>query len=253
MKGTRPLERAAHRAQLSPAFVLMLTMVLAVPAVASASPRLLERDLAPPAPLRAVNLSLLADPAPAEAPAGHAEKNSSGAKKEPSAAGADLDFDLLGEAKAPELTAADRRMGRRRWMMKTHQAVGLGLLGTTLATTVIGQLNYNDRFGDSNTARYRVSHQVAAYTSLGLFAINGTLALLAPDPPRKVSRGWDRTTLHKIAMATAAVGMLAQGGLGIYTARRDGYENQQDFGRMHLAVGYATIAAVAAGAAVMIF
>jgi hypothetical protein len=168
-------------------------------------------------------------------------------------AGPSLDFDLLGDAPPPAPSASDRRMARRRWMLDTHQLVGIGLLASQVGTTVVGQLNYNDKFGDSNTNRYKLSHAVLSYTTLGLFVANGGLGLFAPSPPAKVSRGLDRVTLHKIAMYTAAAGMAAQAGLGLYTQARDGYQNQQDIGRIHLAVGYATMAAVAAGVGVLVF
>jgi hypothetical protein len=45
--------------------------------------------------------------------------------------------------------------------------------------------------------------------------------------------------------------MAAQVGLGIYTARREGYLDQQDTAQIHLAIGYATLAAVATGVAAL--
>ena len=168
-------------------------------------------------------------------------------------AGPGLDFDLLGDAPPSAPSASDRRLARRRWMLNTHQLVGLGLLASQVGTTVVGQLNYNDKFGDSNTNRYRISHAVLSYTTLTLFVANGGLGLFAPSPPAQVSRGLDRVTLHKIAMWTAAAGMAAQAGLGIYTQARDGFQNQRDVGRIHLAVGYATLAAVATGVGVLVF
>jgi len=165
-----------------------------------------------------------------------------------------LDFDLLGAP--PAARAVDDRPARlRRTMLKTHQAVGLGLVALQLATTAVGQLSYSDKFGSGApmTARYEQTHAALAYSTLGAFAVNGALALFAPRPTGKPARGFDRVTLHKIGMATATAGMLAQGALGIYTDRREGYLNQERYARAHLAIGYATLAAVgvAVGALVL--
>jgi hypothetical protein len=215
MTTQRPRGAGRRARRHATALLFSLTVSLALPGSARAELRLLARDV------------------PAAAPA--------------------LDFDLLGEPPPPARSASDRRMARRRWMLNTHQLVGLGLVASQLGTTVVGQLNYGDKFGDANTSRYRLSHAAMSYTTLGLFAATGALALFAPSPPAKIPRGVDRVTVHKIAMFTAAAGMAAQAGLGIYTARRDGYLDQRDFGRVHLAIGYATLAAIATGVGVLVF
>lgn len=165
-----------------------------------------------------------------------------------------LDFDLLGKpAAAPAPTAEDGRMRLRRRLLQTHQGVGLALLGMQVSTTVVGQLNYSDKFGTANTGRYVTPHAVLAYGTLGAFVLNGTLALLAPSPAAKPDRGWDRVRIHKVAMLVAAAGMLAQGVIGIQTDRREGYLDQASRGRTHLVVGYATLAAVGVGFGVLVF
>lgn len=163
-----------------------------------------------------------------------------------------LDFDLLGPpAPAPKVDEGALRL--RRTMLSWHQGAGLALLGLQLATTVVGQLNYSDRFaGGPSTGRYELTHKVLAYSTLGLFAIDGSLALLAPSPLRR-DEGFDRVTLHKIAMFTAAAGMLAQGILGVVTREREGYLNQSQLATIHLAVGYATLAAVGVGVGALTF
>jgi hypothetical protein len=219
---------------------IALVLALAAPVAARAEVRLLDEALHPP-DLRTISLLTSQDEPekPAEEPPPDAGKSG--------AANGALDFDLLGEAEPPPVPPEDRSMRRRRKFLGLHQTAGLGLAALQVATTVVGQLNYNDRFGDSNTARYKLSHQVLAYTTVATFVGTGALALLAPDAPPKPNRGFDRVTLHKVSMFTAAAGMAAQVALGIYTARRDGYENKQDIGRVHLVVGYATLAAIAAG------
>ena len=161
-----------------------------------------------------------------------------------------MDFDLLGEPEpAPASSAREvRRARRREWMMQTHQAVGLGLVALQLATTTVGQLNYSDKFADGpNTNRWRELHAALAWTNLGVFALNGGIALLAPSPPGRKDAGFDRIQLHKLSMLTAAVGMAAQGVLGLYTANREGFQNQERIGTVHLAIGYATFTALMVG------
>jgi hypothetical protein len=162
-----------------------------------------------------------------------------------------LDFDLLGAP--PKSQQVDEHALRlRRTMLSWHQGVGLGMFALQLATTVVGQLNYNDKFGGDNTAKYVQPHAILAYSTLAAFVAAGTLALLAPAPLKK-DEGFDRVKLHKVFMFTAAAGMAAQGVLGFWAQSREGYLNQQSIGTAHLIVGYVTLAAVAAGISALVF
>jgi hypothetical protein len=194
------------------------------------------------APLRSDAVLAAAAPAPVLALALAAEPT----------AGA-MDFDLLGEPPAPPPSDAGR-MRTRRFMLKTHQALGIGLVAAQVGSIAAGQLNYGDKFGSgNNTNRYRELHAAAAWTNLGLFALTGGAALFAPSPRGKTDAGFDRVKLHKLAMIAATAGMLAQGGLGVYTASREGYENQRSMAKVHLAIGYATTAALLAGVGAIVF
>lgn len=172
-----------------------------------------------------------------------------GSQSEPS-----LDFDLLGSP-PPAQPVDDGSMRWRRKMLKVHQGLGLGLLALQLATTTVGQLAYSDKYGSNApmTARYDATHGALAFTTLGVFAVNGAVALFAPSPKVKTHRKFDRVTLHKIGMATATAGMLAQGVLGIYTAQREGYLDQERYAKAHLAIGYATLAAVSVAVGALVF
>ena len=166
----------------------------------------------------------------------------------------DLDFDLLGKPKPPPPPSEeDARMKKRRTYLQWHQKVGLTMLALETATVVVGQLNYDDKFGTSNTGRYVLPHQVLAYTTFAAFATAGTLALLAPRPKDKPDRGWDRVRVHKIFMALATAGMIAQVYYGIHTRNREGYLDQQDVAKTHLAIGYATLAATGVAVGVLVF
>jgi hypothetical protein len=163
-----------------------------------------------------------------------------------------LDFDLLGVAKPPPETADAGDLRLRRDMLTVHQGIGLGLLGLQLATTVVGQLNYLDQFADGpQTMQYRLTHKTLAYSTLSVFAVNGLIALLAPSP--KTPRKFDRVMVHRIAMFTAAAGMVTQAILGIYTRERVGYLDQERFATVHLVVGYVTLAAMLTGVGALVF
>jgi len=163
-----------------------------------------------------------------------------------------IDFDLLGEAPpAPEPPAA-RALRLRRKMLTAHQGLGLGLLTLQLATTTVGQLHYSDRFGGPSTGRYQLSHSVLAYSTVGVFALNGLVALLAPSPIKKPAR-LDRVMVHRVALLTAAAGMATQAALGIYAHRRMGYLDEERIATTHLVIGYATLAAIAVGVGVLVF
>jgi hypothetical protein len=165
-----------------------------------------------------------------------------------------LDFDLLGEP-APVQSPDEGTSRWRHRMLKLHQGLGLGLLGLQLATTAVGQLAYSDKYGSRApmTARYDATHGALAFTTLGVFAVNGGLALFAPKAKGKPDRGFDRVSLHKLGMAVATAGMLAQGALGIYTTRREGYLDQERVATAHLAIGYVTLAAVGVAVGALVF
>jgi len=180
----------------------------------------------------------------------HEEQKSTERPKEAPKPGS-LDFDLLGAPpKTQEVNEKELRL--RRTLLTVHQGVGLGMFALQLATTVVGQLNYDDKFGGDNTSKYVEAHAILAYATLASFAAAGTLALLAPAPIKR-SEGFDRVSLHKLSMFTATAGMVAQGVLGVWTQSREGYLNQQSLGTAHLVVGYVTLAAVAVGVGALVF
>lgn len=167
--------------------------------------------------------------------------------------GSSMDFDLLGAAPVPAAPAEDPSLRRRRKMLDWHQGLGIGLYGLQLASTITGQLNYSDKFGVANTGRYKATHRAVTYTNVAAFAVVGGIALLAPRDKGGPPRGLGRTTVHKIFMALATAGMITQGYLGVRTAQREGYVDQQTYGRAHLAVGYATLAAMSVAVGAIVF
>jgi hypothetical protein len=232
----------------------------------SAGPRLLAEQLRIEAfPLAAATQRALVDLARSPPPAwllaaaggeerpGATDQEGQAKPPQPSTATAPgaLEFDLLG-APPDAKRVDDQALRLRRKMLTWHQGLGLGMFALQLATTVVGQLNYDDKFNGGNTGRYVQSHAVLAYSTLATFVAAGTLALLAPKPLER-REGFDRVSLHKLAMFTAAAGMVAQGVLGIWTHSREGYVNQQGIATAHLVVGYVTLAAVATGVSALVF
>lgn len=168
----------------------------------------------------------------------------------------DLGFDLLGPdgSAAKPTPVEDAQVKRRRTMLTLHPLLGIGLVAAETATAVVGQLNYNDKFGGGpGSDRYRMPHRILAFTTGGLFVATGLVALLAPNPLGKEHQGVDRVLLHKIGMVAASVGMAAQIILGIYTAQREGYQNQKSLAVTHLAIGYATLAATYVAVGTIVF
>jgi len=197
-------------------------------------------DLAPD-PAR-VLVALASDP-----PAGDEEEKEKKAKPAPG----DLDFDLLGAAETQE-GPDPALMKRRRQMLTVHQGVGIALYSLQAATVVLGQLNYRDKFSTHmNTEKWRIPHKSFAYATTAAMVLNGALALAAPTPVKKPFR-LDRVGVHKIAMFTAAAGIATEVGLGLYTHSREGYMDQQHLAKVHLAIGYATFAAMTVGVAALV-
>jgi hypothetical protein len=225
---------------------MVLAALLALPCAARAAP-LLDEGLRPP-DLGAPSLSLY-DAGTLVAQASQPAKPAAKPAKPPPSS---LDFDLLGaETAAPKVD--DKALKKRRAMLNAHQLIGFGIGALELATVVVGQLNYDDKFNGPNTNKYKQTHQILAWTTVGLFLVNGTLALLAPDPLKTPHKGWDRTTTHKVAMFTALGLMLLEGALGYYTTTREGNLDQQTVTTVHLGLGYGALLATGIGVGALVF
>ena len=169
------------------------------------------------------------------------------------------DFDLLAPQKPPDEAAQQRELEvmhelqRRRTMLHLHQIGGYATVATVTAAVVLGQLNYLDKYaGGGDTGRWITPHAIAAFTAAGVFTATGLLAVLAPSPLEKPVR-LDTATLHKIAMAVATAGIVAQVVLGPITASKEGQLSQRDFALAHQIIGYTTLAATYAGFLVLTF
>lgn len=168
-----------------------------------------------------------------------------------------LDFELLEPAPtaapAPD-PAFQRRVERRRTMLKVHQGLGIATWTALAATSVVGQLHFDDRFrGGGDTGKYRDAHRALAYTSATLFTTAGLLAVLAPEPYQKRGARLDTATIHKVSMGVATAGMVAQVLLGVAARGKAGSTRERDLAATHQAVGYATLGAMTVGTVVLFF
>jgi cytochrome b561 len=186
---------------------------------------------------------------PEAAPVGTGE-----ALKEP-AASTDFDFNLLPPTpKTAEDKALESSLATRRTLLQLHQGFGIATTALMLATVIVGQLNYTDKFGGgTGTGQYELAHTYLATATTLSFVTAGILALAAPVPLKKHQEGFDTMDIHKWAMLIATVGFVAQIVLGIITVSQEGAANQASLATAHLVVGYGTLAAMGTGVTVLFF
>jgi hypothetical protein len=174
-----------------------------------------------------------------------------------SAQQADLQFDFFAEEKHEtvqqklqlelQVAALERKVKRRRSMLKWHQGFGFATLGLLAVTLVIGQLNYQDKFVDGDyTRRYNGPHMILSGFTSASFATTGVLALFAPNPYPKPIK-FDLALLHKASMAAATLCFLAQVILGPISVAKEGTLAQRPLATAHLGIGYASFAFMATG------
>jgi hypothetical protein len=177
-----------------------------------------------------------------------------------------LDFDFFGAdaagspgLKEPLVTPDpdfEARVHKRRWMLKTHQALGLATWALLAATVTIGQLDYNQLYGGGGGSRkWQSAHTILVISTSTAFLATGTLAILAPKPYPKPLR-FDTALVHRIAAAGATSGMLTEIGLGVFTHLRAQAGNPhelQTLARTHQIIGYSTLGLLTVAATVWIF
>ena len=166
------------------------------------------------------------------------------------------DFDLLPAEKKPDPEVQRELEGKlalRRKMLQLHQLGGFVTLGSMGVTVVLGQITYADKYGGGgDTQRFLALHRWMGIGTAAVFAATGALAVFAPSPLEKRLR-FDTATVHKVSLAVATAGMIAQIILGPIIASKEGQLSQRDFALAHQIVGFATFAATAAGAAALTF
>ncbi len=169
---------------------------------------------------------------------------------------ASFDFDLIPEHKQTpadllKASQVEHALHVRRTLLSLHQAFGITTLGLLVATVVVGQASYYDKFGGQNTGKFEVWHDYLEASATVGFAATGLLAAFAPVPFPKKANG--TILVHKIAMITASAGFLAEIILGIVTVSLEGNKNQLTLAEAHLIPGYSITAATAAGVGALFF
>jgi hypothetical protein len=222
----------------------------------------------PPAALLA--LLLLASPlaARAQQPSAPASQEPAPEQPKPSDAPVDstqeppgepsLEFELLEEAPPADVAQAvdpalERRIHRRRTMLRLHQGLGFAMAASMATTVVLGQLQFNDSFRGGGDERTLLPwHRGFAIGTTALFTTVGLLGVLAPTPYEKESR-WDTVRVHKILMFAATAGMLTQIVLGVLATDRYGQLSEVNLSTAHQVVSYTTLGLVAGGMTVLLF
>ena len=174
-----------------------------------------------------------------------------------------LDFDFFGDgggAEGADLSpdAADltQRSHTRRWMLQTHQTLGLATWVLMAATVTIGQLNYNQLWGNGGGSRkWQSPHQYLVLSTSVAFAATAAFAIFAPTPYKK-PLGFDTGLIHRLAAIGATLGMVTEGLVGWWTthqANAGNPNNVRTMARTHQIVGYATFGFLTIAGTVWVF
>jgi hypothetical protein len=150
---------------------------------------------------------------------------------------------------------ARAQLQRRRHLLVWHRVLGFATLTLLAAANVLGTLNYYDKYdarGIDNGA-FTGWHEGLSIGATATFGVSGVLGLVArgPDPQRQLKRG--RALAHKISMAAAAVGFVAEIVLGSVAGISDGKLYQRDLAVSHVALGWATFGFLGAGVLSYVF
>lgn len=188
---------------------------------------------------------------PAEEPINN-EEDKTPAEKQP------LDFDFFGGQPGAPGVAKDQIRGTRadsdaadieakahtrRWMLTTHQTLGIATWVLMAGTVTVGQLNYNQLYGGGGGSRtWQTPHQILVLSTSIAFAATAAFAIFAPTPYPKPLK-FDTGLVHRIAVIGATLGMVTEGVLGWVTTHQANAGNSQHLATMartHQIVGYST-------------
>ncbi len=205
-----------------------------------------------------------ASPPPAEEPT-NKEPDKAAAEKPP------LDFDFFGGqpgavgatntamgGAATDVAAADvaAKVRTRRWMLTTHQTLGIATWVLMVGTVTVGQLNYNQLYGGGGgNNKWQTPHQILVLSTSVAFAAAAAFAIFAPTPYPKPLH-LDTGLVHRIAVIGATLGMVTEGVLGWVTTHQANAGNSQHLATMartHQIVGYSTLGFLTIAGAVWLF
>ena len=178
-----------------------------------------------------------------------------------------LDFDFFGDkaggAGAGEAagessdlaTKREQQSQTRRWMLKTHQTLGIATWVLMAATVTVGQLNYNQLYGGGGTNKWQGTHQILVLSTSVAFAATAAFAIFAPTPYKKPLH-FDTGLVHRIAVIGATLGMVTEGLLGWWTTHQANAGNPNNLRSMaltHQIVGYSTFGLLTIAGTVWLF
>jgi cytochrome b561 len=179
-----------------------------------------------------------------------------------------LDFDFFGDKSAgsasgaaggenSDAEAAEREQaGRtRRWMLKTHQTLGIATWALMAATVTVGQLNYNQLYRGGGSNKWQGTHQILVLSTSVAFAATAAFAIFAPTPYKKPLH-FDSGLIHRIAVIGATLGMVTEGVLGWWTTHQANAGNPNNLRTMaftHQIVGYSTFGLLTIAGTVWLF
>jgi hypothetical protein len=160
----------------------------------------------------------------------------------------------LAPSDAAQLSRLQAKVKLARRLMPWHRALGLMTLAMLAVSNILGSLDYYDKYDarGTDTGQFAGWHEGVSIGATATFAATGALALIAPNPYRQ-PLALDRTLVHKLAMALAAVGFVAQIVIGPITSASDGKLYQRDLAVTHLVVGWATLGFMSAGVLSYVF
>lgn len=193
-------------------------------------------------------------------PSGDEDKSSQKASMDfnffPDSAGGAAGGESAGVNLSPEALELKHEGETRRWMLTTHQTLGIATWILMAATVTVGQLNYNQLYGGGGGSnKWQTPHEILVAASTVAFAATGTFALFAPSPYKKPLH-FDTGLVHRIAVSGATLGMLTEAFLGWWTTHQANAGNHNNLGTMartHQVVGWATFGFLTAAAAVWVF
>ena len=193
-------------------------------------------------------------------PSGEEEKSSQKASMDfnffPDSAGGGAGGESAGLTLSPEALELKHEGETRRWMLTTHQTLGIATWLLMAATVTVGQLNYNQLYGGGGGSnKWQTPHEILVLSSSVAFAATGAFALFAPSPYKKPLR-FDTGLVHRIAVSGATLGMLTEVFLGWWTTHQANAGNRNNLNTMartHQVVGWTTFGFLTAAAAVWVF
>ena len=189
------------------------------------------------------------------------------AEDKPAEAKPPLDFDFFGGKAAGDGTGGaggenpdlaierEQQSQTRRWMLKTHQTLGIATWALMAATVTVGQLNYNQLYGGGGSTKWQGTHQVLVLSTSVAFAAAAAFAIFAPTPYKKPLH-FDTGLVHRIAVIGATLGMVTEGLLGWWTthqANAGNPNNLRTMARTHQIVGYTTFGFLTIAGTVWVF